>query len=801
MTDREQPRGARPGHETPSGAGKLPTGGALGRFITTRVEVEGREEVKVVERPAFEPEPWTEESALSVVGTRTERMDALSKVTGAAVYTADVQRPGMLYAALLRSPVPAGHVRLLSLAPALALPGVRDAIASEDLDGIMHEGNPLMDPVIRFAGQPLAAICADTPELARQALAHVILEIDPAPHASTVAAALARNAPQVRKRGNRSRNSPRVIERGDVQRGMTDGDVIVRRSYRTPVALHTPLEPHAAVAEWEGDRLTVWESTQGIFAVRAEVAGAFGLALGSVRVIKDHMGGGFGAKNGAGPHTYVAAALARRTGRAVSCVMDRVSEQLDGGNRPATTQHVTLAARRDGTLTAIMAEAEVQLGVGGWEGGPGRIYHELYRCENVRTSEMFVYTNSSAMASFRAPGHTEGAFGLECAMDVLAHQLGMDPLELRRLNYADHDQSRGRPYTDKRLDQCYRAGAERFGWPALRERGTGSGTIRRGVGMASQVWGGGGGPPAYATVRINPDGSVDVLTGSQDLGTGSRTVFAQIAAEALGVPLASVRVTLGDTERTPYTSNSWGSITVSSVGPAVRMAAEDARARLLEAAAAFLETSPQSLRLVDGIISSSDGKRSLTVSDVCARLGDVMIIGQGSRGPNPDGHTIATFGAQFAEVEVDMETGRVRVLRIAGAHDSGRVINPTLAESQLEGGIIQGLGYALTEERITDHVLGVTLNPTMHDYKVPTIADVPRIEAFTVGGADVIANHTGAKGLAESPIIPTAPAIANAVAHAIGGEVDEIPLTPWRVLAAIARARDAGAATSAGEQD
>ena len=303
--------------------------------------------------------------------------------------------------------------------------------------------------------------------------------------------------------------------------------------------------------------------------------------------------------------------------------------------------------------------------------------------------------------------------------------------------------------------------------------------------MASQIWGAGGGPPAYATVRINRDASIEVLTGAQDLGTGSRTVLAQIAAEALGARVDDVRTVLGDTERLPYAPNSWGSITTASVGPAVRVAAIEARERLLEAAAGMLDVDPGVLEAKDSVVHSRESDRSLAFAEITDRLGEVMIIGQGSRGPNPDQTAIAAFAAQFAEVEVDLDTGEVRVLRIVSAHDSGRVINPTLAESQLEGGIIQGIGYALFEERVVDARLGLPLNPTMHDYKIPTIADIPPIDAFFVGGADVVANHTGAKGIAEPPIIPTAPAIANAVADAIGVEVTEIPLTRWRILAAL----------------
>jgi xanthine dehydrogenase YagR molybdenum-binding subunit len=313
------------------------------------------------------------------------------------------------------------------------------------------------------------------------------------------------------------------------------------------------------------------------------------------------------------------------------------------------------------------------------------------------------------------------------------------------------------------------------------------GRIRRGFGVASQVWGGGGGPPAYALCRSNPDGTFDVLAGTQDLGTGSRTVFAQVAAEALGAPFSAVRVVLGDTERTPYTGNSWGSMTVPSVAPAVRMAAEDCRKQLFEAAAGLLDVQPSELEAADGVVAVRRGGKSTTYAKIGKALGDVMIVGRGSRGPNPDGKAVQAFGAQFVEVEVDEDTGIVRVVRIVAAHDSGRILNPTLAESQLEGGIIQGIGYALFEERVLDGTSGVPLNPTMHDYKLPTLADIPRIDAFCVGGSDPVANHTGAKGLAEPPIIPTAPAIANAVADALGVEIDEIPVTPWRVFRATRR--------------
>jgi xanthine dehydrogenase YagR molybdenum-binding subunit len=306
--------------------------------------------------------------------------------------------------------------------------------------------------------------------------------------------------------------------------------------------------------------------------------------------------------------------------------------------------------------------------------------------------------------------------------------------------------------------------------------------------MAACVWGAGGGPPAYATVRLNSDATVDVLSGTQDLGTGSRTILAQIAAEALGAKMSDVRVILGDTERTPYAGNSWGSMTTASVGPAVRAAADEARHKLLEAASELLECHVDDLVARDSTIVTRDGARRMGFAEVTKKLGNVMIMGQGSRGPNPTDVGLMSFGVQFAEVEVDVDTGVVRVVRIVAAHDAGRIINPLLAESQLEGGILQGLGYALFEERQLDGATGRALNASMHDYKIPTMADVPRIDAFCVAGSDTVANHVGARGLAEPPIIPTAPAIANAVADALGVEVRELPLTPWRVLDALRHA-------------
>lgn len=783
------------------------------RFVTTTVEVEGREETKVVEIPDRDLTPWGGDAALSIVGQPLPRVDAAGKVRGVAVYTADRYAPGMLHAALVRATIPRGRVISADVDGVRRMRGVADVITFTDLrpDGkpIRAGGVRFLDPDVTYAGQPIACVCAASAGEALAAAHAMRVEYASATFAATAADAVAPDAPAVRTRGgNTSRSSPVICERGDADSALADAAVVVRGRFTTSSVLHSAMEAHGALAEWDGDQLTIFEGTQGVFAVRDEMAAALGMPVSRVRVVMEHMGGGFGAKNHAGAHTLAAALLARRTGRPVRCILDRAGEQMDTGHRAPSSIHVTLAATREGRLTAIVADALVDQGVSGWEASTTKIFHELYACANVRTVETFAYSNTHAMSAFRGPGHTEGCFALERAMDDLARALSMDPMELRRRNHADHDQEKSRPYSGGDLARCIEEGARRFGWARRRSRSQDDGggemvtsmagksgifpagggprpRFRRGFGMAAQVWPAGGGPPAYATVRIHPDGSVDVLAGTQDLGTGARTILAQVAAEALGSRVNDVRVILGDTERTPYTGNSWGSMTTPSVAPAVRMAAEEAKEGLLEAASEILGVAPECLTIRDGVITTA-GDQSVTIASITERLGDVTIMGHGSRGPNPRGVGLMTFGAQFAEVEVDTWTGVVRVIRLTAVHDVGRVLNPLLARSQLEGGIIQGIGFALFEERVIDRRLGRMLNAGLHDYKVPTMADMAAIDAICLDTVDTTANPVGARGLAEPPIIPTAPAIANAVVDALDVPVNDLPMAPWRILSALA---------------
>jgi CO/xanthine dehydrogenase Mo-binding subunit len=410
----------------------------------------------------------------------------------------------------------------------------------------------------------------------------------------------------------------------------------------------------------------------------------------------------------------------------------------------------------------------------------------LYACDNVRTVMFGAKLNTPPMKAFRAPGFVEGTFGLECLIDELAAKLGLDPLELRRRNHADSND--GKPFSSKHLMECYRL-AEKH-WERRHEvRARSDATWKYGVGMASQIWFGGGGPPSYAWTRVGSDGHVAVVTAMQDIGTGTRTAMAQIAAEELGVPLDHVEVTLGDTARGPYATLSAGSSTLPSVGPAVRAAAADAKRQILEIAAQRYELEERVLDIRDGMVVSADGNLSAPLEEVVGLLENAQILGKGARGPNPAGMSVLTFGVQVAEVAVDVETGEIRVLRVAALHDVGRIVNPLGAASQVEGGIIQGIGHTLSEERLLDPETGDILTTTLDAYRMPTIADVPEIVTEFVDVPDEHLTSLGSKGLGEPPIVPTAAAIANAIRAATGADVHQIPISREEMLRALAEAR------------
>ena len=742
----------------------------MARLIRTEKEVEGRytEQWIVVEEDALDQWPA---GPRTIVGRPATRIDGRERATGEAVYTADVQLPGMLHAAVLRSPHARARVLGLDLDAARAASGVRAVIGPDDLGVLTAEPS--------YEGHAVAAVAADSAEEARAAIERLAPEWD-------VLEPLL--DPEEAVRRGSLLTEPRRHDRGDFDRGVAGADVVVEAEYRTQTLLHNPLETHQSVCHWEDDVLVVYTSTQNIWGVRDEIADAFGLPHDSVRVICRFMGGGFGAKNDAGDYTLVAAELARRTGAPVRCALARREENVASGNRNATIQRLTVAARSDGTLTALGGEFVSTLGWDGWLGPTAGPMQMLYACENVRTVEYGAKLNLPPMAAFRAPGFVEGTFGLECLLDELAARLELDPLELRRRNYADSDGSDDRPYSSKNLMECYRR-AEAH-WERRHEvRARSEGPWKRGVGMASQIWYGGGGPPSYAWIRIGADARAVVVTAMQDIGTGTRTAMAQIAAEELGLPLDRVRVEIGDSSRGPYSVISGGSSTTPSMGPAVRAAAADVKRQILEIAAQRYHLEERVLDVKDGRIVSADGG-SWPLEELTGLLEDAQILGKGSRGPNPTGMKVMTFGAQVAEVAVDVETGEVRVERVAAIHDVGRIVNPLGAASQVEGGIVQAIGHALSEARLDDPATGLVLTQTLDAYKVPTIADVPEIVTELLDLPDEHLTNLGSKGLGEPPIIPTAAAIANAIRDATGADVRSLPITREELLRALEAARE-----------
>ena len=751
----------------------------MARLIRTEKEIEGRytETWVVVEEDALDQWP---SGPRAVVGRDAAKVDGYERARGEARYTADVQLPGMLHAVTLRSPHARARVRRLDLSRAAGAPGVRAAIGPADAEWLTDE------PC--YEGDAVAAVAAETDAQARAAVELIDVEWEPLEPLLDPEEAVRRG----------SLIGDKSSERGDVERGFAEADVVVEAEYRTQTLNHNALETHQAVCEWRGDGIDVYISTQGIWFTRDEVASAFDLPADKVRVVCDYMGGGFGAKDGAGHYTLIAAELARRTGRPVRHALTRREENVVSGNRNATIQRLRAGARSDGTLTALEGEYYCALGWDGWLPSTAGPMQYVYACENVRTVEYGAKLNLPPMAAFRAPGFVEGTWGLECLLDKLAAALDLDPLELRRRNHADVDTVDGRPYSAKNLLECYRRAEPH--WERRHEvRARSDATWKRGVGLATQLWWGGGGPPSYAWVRVGSDARANVVTAMQDIGTGTRTAMAQIAAEELGLRLEDVDVQVGDSARGPYATTSGGSSTLPSVGPAVRSAAADAKRQLLEIAAQRFEREEDTLSLANGRIVAADGE-TWPLDELTGLLQDGQILGKGARGPNPAGMRVFTFGVQVAEVAVDVETGEVVVERIAAIHDVGRVINPLGARSQVEGGVIQALGHTFSEERLDDPRSGAVLTRTLDAYKVPTIADVPEIVCEFVDEPDAHLTNLGSKGLGEPPIIPTAAAIGNAIRDATGADVTTLPITRDEILRALeearARAEDRVAASS-----
>ena len=754
------------------------------RVIKSRDEFEGEIYTSTVIVEGNDLPASRDGEASSEIGRARPRVDGHNRVTGRATYTQDVQLPGMLHAAILRSPVARARVKAIDTKKAEALPGVRAVLHRFNAPEIEFRGEKaLFRDEVRFVGDEVAAVAADDAQVAQQAISLIEVDYEVLPHVVDLEEAITAKAPKLDPDGNV--HAAGEYKRGDHRKAFKDADVTIDVTYRTSTQMHNALETHGAVASWDGERLTVWESTQAVFGVRNMLKDALGLQAAQVRVICEYMGGGFGAKLGTYKYAVIASLFTRQLGRPVRCVLTRREENLAAGNRSATLQKLRLAGK-DGRITGLEHESWSNSGQGRWAANPTGPTNTLYDIPHVSSTAHRVTTNAGALSAFRAPGYVEGTFALEQAVDEIAIAMRVDPLTLRKR----HARSATDPRTDnryslKRLLACYAIGAREIGWSKRRNAGMRGSQPhrRRGLGMATQIWGGSGGPPAYASVHIETDGSAVLRVGVQDIGTGTRTAIAQICADEIGLSLDQVAVRLGDTDA-PYGPGSGGSTTLASIGPAVRIAASEVREKLLAAAGGVLEMPAAELRLERGSIVSKGARTPL--KEVMPKLDNSTIIGTGIRHPNPEKLAIKTFGAHFAQVEVDVRTGEIFVEKIVAVHDVGRIVNPLTAANQVQGGVMQALGFALTEERIVDRALGRVMNANLEWYEIPTSMDTPEIVVRFVDVPDRKANNLGVKGLGEPPIIPTAAAVANAVANATGARLRHAPMTRARVLEALA---------------
>jgi len=772
-----------------------------------------------------EPPAWPVNEKLSVVGKPAQRIDGRLKVTGRARYTADIRLPGMLHARIVRSAHAHARVRSIDTSAAERQPGVRAVHVLHHLRDSAQLTDPSKElasryPVVRYAGQPIAAVAADTPAQADDAARLVRVDYEPLPFVVDLDDARKPGAPLVfpgpaeqggsggggggakgvsqvgNVRGPKRSGPIGAAEPGDPDKGFAAAKVVVEGTFRTQVQTHSAMETHGVVADWKPDMLTVHASTQGTASVRDELAEVFELPKSRIRVVTEFMGGGFGSKFGIGNFGVLATHLSKKAGAPVRLMLDRHEEHTSVGNRPSSVQRIRIGAGSDGKLTALYLETHGTGGVG-LGAGAARPAQAMYQCPQLLTEEYDVFTNAGPSAAFRAPGHPQGAFALEQAIDELAEKLGIDPIDLRDRIDVDPDPESGNGDSQSRRIER-RLGAEKIGWSKRGKAGSDPGRVKRGIGMAQGLWYRFADLDSACEVRILRDGSVEVLSGVQDIGGGIRTALAQVVAEELGLTPADITVRIGDTTFPPG-PGSGGSTTTNSITPPARNAAYQAARSFLGQVAPALGAEPSALALQGGkVVVVGDGGRSLgfrqaaarmrteQVSATVARPEDYHGVGARKARPAQGRPRLAGYGGvQFAAVRVDTETGIIHVERVVAVHDCGRPLNPLALESQINGGVLQGISYALYENRVLDRGRGLMLNPNFEQYKILGAREVPQIDVVLIEEYRGLSS-TDAGGIGEPSTVPTAGAVANAVHNAIGVRVRELPMTPARVLAALA---------------
>ncbi len=750
--------------------------------------------------PTTEPPVLPVNADLEYIGKSPKRWDAHAKVSGSGRYTADIQLPGMLYAKFASSNVPHAKVVSIDTSAAEKVPGVKGVFVIENLLGGARLLNPSLEvsryPIVRYAGQPIAAVAATQPHIAEEAALLVKVQYAPKPFVVDMEMARQSDAPpvfpgpanqggsagggggasDVPQTGNI--HGPAVHKRGDAEQGFKDADFIVESKYTTQVHVHNALETHGVVADWKPDLLTVWASTQGTASVREELASFFKLPKSQVRVITEFMGGGFGAKFGPGNPGVVAAALSKQTGAPVRLMLDRKEEQLSVGNRPSSDQTLKIGAKKDGTLTAIQLISFGTAGCGTGAGCAGPATN-LYQSASLHTEENDVFINAGPAAAFRAPGHPQGAFALEQTIDEMAEKLNMQPLEFR-------DKIDANPV--RRVErQIIRESAL---WKSRNPvPNADRGPIKRGVGLSQSVWYRHIEMDSAAEVRVHRDGSVEVLSAVQDIGTGIKTVMAQILSEQFGVPPQQVSVKIGDTNY-PVGPNSGGSVTTASLTPAVRDAAWQAAQKFLVSVAPALGTTPDDLVLTKGEVHSKSGHmQPIGFRRAAAKMDTSEVSAQARRVPDYDPKHYDTYGGvDVAEIEVDTEMGIIHVKRFFAVHDCGRPMNPSQVINQINGGLIQGTSYALYENRLLDPTYGLMVNANLDQYKIAGARDIPQLHVQLVESY-IGQSSTDASGIGEAAgIISAAAAIGNAFYNATGVRIRSTPMTPAVVLETLSKA-------------
>jgi xanthine dehydrogenase molybdenum-binding subunit len=733
-----------------------------------------------------------------VIGTSVRRPDVLGKVTGQARYAGDLALPGMLHAKIKRSTVAHANIKRIDASRALALPGVKAVLTHENVPRVLHYGSPhprsasvtrdqyILDRKVRYWGEGVAALAAVSEEIAEEALELIEVEYEKLPALLTVEQALASSI-LIHETKNNLVVDPVVVKRGDIERGFREAELIIEGSYEMGRPMPAYMEPNVCVFQWDDEgRLTAWISTQTPFMVRGILAEVLGLPLAKVRVLVDHMGGGFGAKQDLFQTEFLCALLAREARRPVRLEYTRKETFLGGRSRHPGTVWLKQGFTREGRITARQARVTLNSGAYGSH-GPGvtavgtTALTSLYRCDNVHLEGRCVYTNTPIAGAYRGYGVVQAYYALDIQLDEAAEKLGIDPAELKLRNAVREGDiaPSGHPIVGHGLEDCIRRGIQEVRWNERRK------SARHGWGMGCEMHGSSAYPgikeQGNATVRMNEDGSVQLFTGTTGLGTGAHTALAQIVAEELGMRFEDVTVVHGDTDVVPWDIGAFASHTTYMGGRAAQMAAAQVKKQLLERASESLEAASADLQISGGIISVKGSDRAISVRDVVSPkkgIPSAQLVGSATFQPTKS----YSFAAHFVEVEVDTETGQIDVLQVVPVHEIGKVIHPVAAAGQIEGGIQQGIGHTLTEDYVIDLTDGRSLNAGFVDYKMPLSMDMPPIRTILLETAPDPHGPFGAKGLGEDPIIAIGPAIANAVYDAIGVRFRHYPITPEQVL-------------------